>query len=71
MSRKVRSIRLLTLVAILVLSLTAIGGLVGCGAGSGYFGQPSQSYTINIIATGTGMSGSIQQHLTAVTLTVQ
>jgi sugar lactone lactonase YvrE len=71
MRRRVRSIHLLTLVAILVLSLTAIGGLVGCGAGSGYFGQPSQSYTINIIATGTGISGATQQHLTTVTLTVQ
>jgi hypothetical protein len=71
MRRRVRSIRLLTLVAILVLSLTAIGGLVGCGAGSGYFGQPSQNYTINIIATGSGMSGAAPQHLTSVTLTVQ
>jgi hypothetical protein len=34
MRRRVRSIRPLTLVAILVLSLTAIGGLVGCGAGA-------------------------------------
>jgi hypothetical protein len=71
MRRRVRSVRPLTLAAILVLSLTAIGGLVGCGAGSGYFGQPSQNYTINIIATGVGMSGATQQHLTTVTLTVQ
>lgn len=71
MRRRVRSIRPLTLVAILVLSLSAIGGLVGCGAGSGYFGQPPQNYTINIIATGTGVSEATQQHLTTVTLTVQ
>jgi len=71
MRRKVRSIRLLMLCAALVLSLAAISGLAGCGASSGYFGQPSQSYTINVIGTATGPGGATLQHLTTVTLTVQ
>jgi hypothetical protein len=71
MRQKVRSIRLLTLCTAVVLSLAAIGGLVGCGSGSGYFGQPSQNFTINVIGTATGSGGATLQHLTAVTLTVQ
>jgi hypothetical protein len=71
MRRKVRSIRLLTLCAVLLLSLAAIGGLAGCGSGSGYFGQAPQNYTINVIGTATGQGGATLQHLTAVTLTVQ
>jgi Bacterial Ig-like domain (group 3)/NHL repeat len=71
MRQKVRSIRLLTLCTALALSLAAIGGLAGCGTGSGYFGQPSQNYTINVIGTATGQGGATLQHLTTVTLTVQ
>jgi sugar lactone lactonase YvrE len=71
MRRKVRSIRLLTLCAALLLSLAAIGGLAGCGSGSGYFGQAPQNYTINVIGTATGQGGATLQHLTTVTLTVQ
>jgi hypothetical protein len=59
------------LCAALVLSLAAIGGLAGCGTSSGYFGQPSQNYTINVISTASGQGGATLQHLTTVTLTVQ
>jgi Bacterial Ig-like domain (group 3)/NHL repeat len=69
--RKTGCIRLLALCTALALSLAAIGGLAGCGTGSGYFGQPSQNYTINVIGTATGQSGASLQHLSAVTLTVQ
>jgi hypothetical protein len=71
MRREVRSTRLLTLCTAFVLSLAVIGGLAGCGTGSGYFGQPSQNYTINVIGTATGQSGATLQHLTTVFLTVQ
>ena len=57
--------------AILQSLLEQRSGLAGCGASSGYFGQPSQSYTINVIGTATGPGGATLQHLTTVTLTVQ
>lgn len=69
---KIRGMRPLTLCAALILSLAAIGGLSGCGSGSGYFGQPQQSYTINVIGTATGAGGATLQHSIAVIiLTVQ
>jgi Bacterial Ig-like domain (group 3)/NHL repeat len=71
MRRKVRSMRLLMLCAALVISLSAIGSLAGCGSGSGYFAQPPQNYTINVIGTATGSGGAALQHFTTVTLTVQ
>jgi hypothetical protein len=71
MHRRVRRIRLLTLCAALVVSFAAIGGLAGCGSGSGYFGQPPQNYTISVIGTATGSGGATLQHSTPVTLTVQ
>ena len=71
MRRKVRRIGLLTLCAALVVSFATIGGLTGCGSGSGYFGQPPQNYTIKVIGTATGSGGVVLQHMTAVTLTVQ
>jgi hypothetical protein len=69
---KIRGMRPLTLCAALILSLAAIGGLSGCGSGSGFFGQPPQSDTINVIGTATGAGGATLQHSIAViTLTVQ
>ena len=71
MRQKIRSIQLLMLCTALVLSLAAIGGLAGCGSGSGYFGQAPQNYTISVICTATGSGGAALQHVTTVTLTVQ
>jgi hypothetical protein len=69
---KIRGMRPLTLCAALILSLAAIGGLSGCGSGSGFFGQPPQSYIINVIGTATGAGGATLQHsIAAITLTVQ
>jgi hypothetical protein len=69
--RKLRGMRPLTLCAALIFSLAAIGGLTGCGSGSGFFAQPQQTYTINVIGTATGAGGATLQHTTTVTLTVQ
>jgi sugar lactone lactonase YvrE len=69
--RRLCGTRRLTLCVGLLLSLAAIiGGLAGCGSG-GYFGQPAQSYTINITGTATGVGGATLQHSWTVTLTVQ
>jgi hypothetical protein len=69
--RKVRGMRPLTLCTGLILSCAAIGGLTGCGSGSGFFGQPQQSYTIKVLGTVTGAGGATLQHSWTVTLTVQ
>jgi hypothetical protein len=66
-----RQLRLPTLCAMLLLSFAAIGGLAGCGTGSGFFGQAQQTYTINVIGTATGANGAILQHSSTVTLTVK
>jgi sugar lactone lactonase YvrE len=68
--RKARRLRALSLCAALILSLAAMGGLTGCGTGSGFFGQSQQTYTINIIGTAAAAAGSAQRYAT-VTLTVQ
>jgi hypothetical protein len=43
-------------------------GLSGCGAGSGFFNQPAQSYTVKVIATDKQTNATFS---TNVTLTVQ
>ena len=44
---------------------------VGGYYNSGFFGQPQQSYTINVLGTATGAGGATLQHSWPVTLTVQ
>jgi sugar lactone lactonase YvrE len=51
---------------LLLAGASAMAGLSGCGANSGFFGQPSQTYTMTVTAT----SGSLS-HATTVTLTLQ
>jgi Bacterial Ig-like domain (group 3)/NHL repeat len=69
--RRLRRMHSLTLCVALLLSLAAIGGLTGCGSGSGFFGQTAQTYTVNIVGAATGAGGATLQHSTSVTLTVQ
>ncbi len=70
--RRLRGTKPLMLCVALLLSLAAsIGGLAGCGSGSGYFRPPAQSYAINIIGTATGVGGATLQHSWTVTLMVQ
>jgi len=51
---------------LLVAGASAMAGLSGCGTNSGFFGQPSQTYTMTVTAT----SGTLS-HSTSVTLTIQ
>jgi hypothetical protein len=68
--RMARRPRPVSLLAAMLFSIAAIGGLAGCGSGSGFFGVPQQTYTINVIGTAT--SGAVVlQHTTTVTLTVE
>jgi Bacterial Ig-like domain (group 3)/NHL repeat len=69
--RGAHKLRGLTLAIFLLLGLGATLGVTGCGSGSGFFGQQSQSYTINVYGTATNQSGATVQHVTTVTLTVQ
>ena len=55
----------------MLLSLGGVAALSGCGSGSGLFGQPPQTYTINLIGTANGTNGATLQHTTSVTVTVQ
>jgi sugar lactone lactonase YvrE len=70
MRRWGRGLGPLALCATLILSIGAIAGLSGCGAGSGFFGQRQQTYTVNIVGTASDTAGSVQRYA-AVTLTVQ
>jgi Bacterial Ig-like domain (group 3)/NHL repeat len=70
MRRRGRGLRPLMLCGALILFVAMIGGLSGCGTGSGFFGQRQQTYTVNIVGTATGAAGSVQRYA-AVTLTVQ
>jgi sugar lactone lactonase YvrE len=69
--RKVRGVRLLALGAASIFSFAAVGLLAGCGSSSGFFGQPVQNYTINVLGTATGPGGTSLQHAAMVTLTLQ
>jgi hypothetical protein len=51
--------------------LVGLGAVTGCGSGSGFFGQPQNSYTISVAATATSSQGAALQHITTVILTVQ
>lgn len=59
------------LMLVLALSLAAVGGLTGCGSGTGYFGQQQQSYTVTINGTASGPNGTTLQHSSTVVLVVQ
>ncbi|MFT4113921.1 Ig-like domain repeat protein, partial [Silvibacterium sp.] len=61
----------LLLVCLSLGGLLTLGSLAGCGSSSGFFAQPSKSYTIEITGSATTASGSTLQHVTTVTLTVQ
>ncbi|WP_187142987.1 Ig-like domain repeat protein [Terriglobus albidus] len=59
------------LIVVLGLSLAAVGGLAGCGTGTGYFGQNPQTYSVTITGTASGTNGTTLQHSSTVVLTVQ
>ena len=69
--RKAGRLRPISLCLALIFSISAIGGLAGCGTGSGFFGETQQTYTINVIGTATGTGAVVLQHTTTVTLTVE
>lgn len=52
-------------------SLMALGAISGCGSGSGFFGQPQQTYNIEVIGTASGANGQTLQHVATVQLTLQ
>jgi hypothetical protein len=69
--RKVDGLRPLLWGTALILSCAALGAMVGCSSSSGFFGQPQQSYTINVTGTVTGAGGATLQRSWPVTLTVE
>jgi len=69
--RTVRKWKPGVLIVVLGLSLAAVGGLAGCGTGTGYFGQNPQTYSVTVTGTASGPSGTTLQHSSTVVLTVQ
>ena len=59
------------LIVVLGLSLAVVGGLTGCGTGTGYFGQNAQTYSVTITGTASGPNGTTLQHSSTVVLTVE
>jgi hypothetical protein len=58
--------RTIFILLLLVAGASAMAGLSGCGATSGFFGQPTQTYTMTVTAT----SGTLS-HATTITLTLE
>jgi hypothetical protein len=58
--------RMLSILLLMAASVSVAAGLSGCGSTIGFFGQPMQSYTVNV----SGNSGTLSRS-TTVTLTVE
>jgi len=66
-----RTMQPLMLLAFALGGLGTLSLLTGCGTGSGFFGQPQKTYTIQVIGTATDTNGATLQHATTVQLTIQ
>jgi hypothetical protein len=53
-----------SLALLLLLSLGAVAGLTGCGAGNGFFAQPQRTYNVTVTATSGALTHSSQVMLT-------
>jgi hypothetical protein len=71
MSRRVRGKlrQPLALCVVLISSLAALGALMGCGTGSGFFGQSARSYAVQVVGTVSG--DTVLQHFATVTLVLE
>ncbi|QMV19926.1 GNAT family N-acetyltransferase [Granulicella sp. 5B5] len=69
--RRSRQLKLLLMLVVSVLGLGSMAALSGCGSNSGFFGEPQNTYTIQIFGTATGANGASLQHVTTVRLTVE
>jgi sugar lactone lactonase YvrE len=61
--------RPLALGVVLISSLAALTALMGCGTGSGFFGQSQQSYAVQVIGSVSG--DTVLQHFATVTLVLE
>lgn len=72
--RRMTNMKLLrrtTLAVALLIGLVGLGSITGCGAGTGFFAETLQNYTITVTGTAAGSNGYTLQHSTSVTLSVQ
>jgi sugar lactone lactonase YvrE len=69
--RRVKKLRPISLCLALLLSLGALGGLTGCGTGTGFFAEGQQTYNIVLTGTATATNGYTLQHSVSYQLTVQ
>ena len=68
---QMKMLRRMTLAVTLLICLTGLGSITGCGAGTSFFAEPQQNYTITVTGTATSSNGYTLQHNTSVTLSVQ
>jgi hypothetical protein len=69
--RRAKYLRAFVMAALVLACGAALTSLSGCGSGSGFFGKPQATYTIQVIGTTTGPGAATIQHLTSVQLSVE
>ena len=55
----------------MLLCVTLLGSITGCGTDTGFFAQEPQSYNITVTGAATATNGYVLKHSTSVTLSVQ
>ena len=68
---QMKMLRRMTLAVTLLICLAGLGSITGCGAGTSFFAEPQQNYTITVTGTATSSNGYTLQHSSSVTLSVQ
>lgn len=69
--RRARQVGPLTLCLAMVGTGVVLTTITGCGSGNGFFGQAQTTYTIQVIGTAKGATGTTLQHVANVQLTMQ
>ena len=69
--RRARQLGPLSLGLALIGTAIVTTTLTGCGSSNGFFGQAQKTYTIQVIGTAKGTSGTTLQHVANVQLTLQ
>ena len=69
--KRIRGLSRVNILLVCSASLLALGTLAGCGTGTGFFGQPQQTYNVTVTATATDATGGTLTRNTVIAITVQ